>query len=76
MDRYGNTDTGTLVVPWCIGTEAKLYDCWYYSVNSRLCTSDVAVECCSLICGNGGTWTISCTCDCVDDFSGMNCSSE
>ena len=47
MDRYGNTNTGTLVVQRCIGTEAKLYDCWYFSVDSRIiaCTSDVAVEC-------------------------------
>ena len=44
MDRYGNTNNGTVVVQRCIGTEAKLYDCWYYSVDSRLCTSDVVVE--------------------------------
>ena len=80
MDRYGNTNTGTLVVQRCIGTEAKLYDCWYFSVDSRLCTSDVALECkqgeCSIICENGGIRTTDCTCDCADGFSGMNCSSE
>ena len=83
MDRYGNTNTGALVVPRCIGTEAKLYDCWYYSLDLRIvkCPSDIAVECkpggCSLICDNGGTLnSSSCTCDCADGFSGSNCSSE
>ena len=82
VDRYGNTKTGTLIVQRCIGTEAKLYDCWYYSVDSRIveCPTDVAVECkqgeCSLICENGGTLTTRCTCDCAHGFSGMNCSSE
>ena len=45
MDRYGSTNTGTLVVQRCIGTEAKLYDCWYYSVDSEVCVSDLALEC-------------------------------
>ena len=45
MNRYGNTNNGTVVVQRCIGTEARLYDCWYYSVDSRLCTSDIALEC-------------------------------
>ena len=65
----------------CLGTEAKLYDCWYYSVDLGLCSSDVAVECevgiCSLTCQNGGTLIYStCTCNCADGFTGMDCSSE
>ena len=43
--RYGNYGNGALVVQGCFGTEAKLYDCWYYSVDLGLCSIDVAVEC-------------------------------
>ena len=57
--RFGTANDGTIVVQRCSGTEAKLYDCWYYAVGA---CPVVTVECngtCSLMCQNGGTLNAS-----------------
>ena len=77
LARFGTANDGALVVQRCSGTEAKLYDCWYYAVGA---CPVVAVECngtCSLMCQNGGTLNApSCTCNCAPGYTGRNCTSE